>query len=162
MTPTTLTLPATLRPSPVRGAILLCGCLVFVAIGVLMVRGGDSSGYFIGGFFALGLPILALRFYPRATYLRLTTDDFTFCSLFRAHTVRWDVVAAFGVTAVGRHRMVAWNFVPGYPRTGRARALSQAISGYEAALPDTYGYKAAKLADLMNDLCQQYGRAETL
>ncbi len=58
---------------------------------------------------------------------------------------------------VSKHRMVAWNFVSGHPRTGRARAISQAVSGYEAALPDTYGLKPAALAGLMNTLLQRYG-----
>ena len=35
--------------------------------------------------------------------------------------------------------------------------ISQALSGYEAALPDTYGLKHDELAELMNTLLRRYG-----
>ena len=53
--------------------------------------------------------------------------------------------------------MVAWNFRPDYPATGHARAIFRSLSGYEAALPDTYGMKAQALASLMDSLRQEYG-----
>ena len=150
-------LPTTLRPSRLRTAWLLLTFVAFTVLGVLMGRDGERLGYFIGGFFALGIPVFALQFHPRAAFLRLDEEEFIFCSLFRAHRVRWADVAMFGVTTVGANRMVAWNFVLGYPRTGYARGLSQAISGYEAALPDTYGLKAAELAVLLNTLRLRQG-----
>ena len=118
-----------------------------------MIGGATLSA----GFFALGVPVFALQFHPRASYLSLDGEGFTFCSLFRAHTVRWADVTGFGVIEVGAGRLVAWNFVPGHPRTGSARAISQAISGYEAALPDTYGPKPTELTARMNTLRQRWG-----
>ena len=82
-------IPMTLRPGWLGSIGLLIASLVFVIIGILMVRDGKPMGYFCGGVFALGLPIAALRFHPKASYLHLDSDGFTFCSLFRAHTVRW-------------------------------------------------------------------------
>ncbi len=149
-------LPRTLRPSRTRTALMLLGSVAFVAIGVLMVRDHEPLGYLVGGSFALGVPIFALQFHPRAAYLQLTGQGFTFCSLFRAHTVEWKTVAEFGVIGIGAHRMVGWNFVPGHPRTGHARAISRALSSYEAALPDTYGLRPVELADLMNTLRQRW------
>ena len=155
-------LPVTLHPNRARAALWLLLSLGFVAIGVLMVRDGKLAGYFVGGVFALGVLVFAINLHPRASYLRLTEEGFTYCSLFRAHGVRWDAVAEFAVivlptATVSKPRLVAWNFVPGYPRTGRARAISQALCGYEAALPDTYGLKHDELAGLMNTLLQRYG-----
>ncbi len=121
-----------------------------------MVRDGKLMGYFCGGFFALGLPVFALQFHPKAAYLHLAPDGFTFCSLFRAHTVRWTHVGEFAVICVGPNRMVAWNFTPDYPATGRARAISKSLSGYEAALPNTYGMKPHELADLLDSLRRRY------
>ncbi len=76
-------LPLTLYPSRVQTALLLLLALAFTVIGVLMVRDGKIAGYFVGGVFALGVPIFALQFHPRAAYLHLTEEGFTYCSLFR-------------------------------------------------------------------------------
>ena len=157
MIPVTDALPMTLRPGRVRTAVLLFTFVAFTVLGVVMGRDGEWLGYLIGGFFALGIPVFALQFHPRAAFLRLDEEGFTFCSLFRSHTVRWADVEGFGVINVGAGRMVAWNFVPGRPHTGRARRLSQAISGYEAALPDPYGLKPTELATLLDTLRQRWG-----
>jgi hypothetical protein len=151
-----LQIPATLRPSRKQAALLFLVCLLFVIGGVWMVLDGKPMGYFCGGFFALGLPAFALQFHPRAAYLHLAPDGFTFCSLFRAHTVRWAHVREFAVIYIGLNRMVAWNFTPDYPATGRARAVSKSLSGYEAALPDTYGMRPQDLVELMEGLRQRY------
>ena len=151
-----ITIPITLRPSRAKAALLFLVCTVFVAGGVLMVRDGKTMGYFCGGFFALGLPVFGIQFLPKAAYLHLAVDGFTFCSLFRRHSVQWAHVQNFAVIHVGPNRMVAWNFTPDYRATGRARGISKALSGYEAALPDTYGMKPQALADVLNSLLHQY------
>jgi len=48
------------------------------------------------------------------------------------------------------------NFTPDFVTTGHARTIAQSLSGYEAALPDTYGMKAQELADLMECVRQRY------
>jgi hypothetical protein len=149
-------IPATLLPSRTKAAILLCVCLLFVLGGTWMVRDGQPMGYFCGGFFALGLPLFALQFHPKAAYLHLAPDGFTFCSLFRAHTVRWEHVREFAIIYAGPNRMVAWNFSQGYSRAGGARAISKSLCGYEAALPDTYGMKPQELVKLMEELRQRH------
>jgi hypothetical protein len=149
-------IPATLRPSRKKAAILFIFSMVFVLGGISMVRNGQPMGYFCGGFFALGLPIFALRLHPKAAFLRLEPDSFTVCSLFRSHTVRWAFVREFAVVYIGPNRMVAWNFTPEYPTTGSLRAISKSLSGCEAALPDTYGMKPKELVELMEGLRQSY------
>ena len=37
--------------------------------------------------------------------------------------------------------MDAWSFTPDHLASGYGRGVSKALSGYEAALPDTYGVK---------------------
>jgi hypothetical protein len=148
-------LPMTLRPSRKKTALLFLLCLGFVLGGVWMVRSGETEGYFVAGFFGLGLPVFALQFHPRAAYLELRGDGFTFCGLFRAHTVRWTEVQEFGVMDVEGNAMVGWNFRPECPTSRRARSVSKFISGYEGALPDTYGMKAQALCELMESLRQR-------
>jgi hypothetical protein len=150
-------IPTTLRPGRTKTAGRCLACLIFVVIGIAMVRTGEPAGYFCGGFFALCLPVFAIQFHPGAAYLRLAPEGFTFCSLFRSHTVRWTDVCEFGAVTIGGNRMVAWNFAPEYTPPGRVRRISKSLYGYEAALPDTYGLKAQELAELMEGLRQRYG-----
>ena len=157
MTTSLPSLPLTLRPSRTRTVLLLLACLGLTALGVFMARDGEWLGYLVGGLFMLAVPFFVLQLHPRAAYLLLNEEGFTYCSLFRAQAVRWVDVEGFGVIAINAFRMVAWNFVPDHPRTGRARMLSQAVSGYEAALPDTYGLKPRELAHLLEALRQRWG-----
>jgi hypothetical protein len=150
------TIPITLYPSRLKMAGLSLICALFVAVSILMIIKGDAVGYLVGSFFTLGLVIFGLQFYPKAAYLHLSTDGFTFCSLFRAHFVSWSDVQEFGVISIGLNRMVAWNYYSDYIGVRRARLASQAISGYEAALPDTYGMKPWDLPNTLNSLLHQY------
>src|SRR5262245_36348389 len=63
---TNIRIPTTLYPSRWLAAVLLGICSVFVFIGILMIRKGETMGFYAGGFFALGLPIFAFQFHPKA------------------------------------------------------------------------------------------------
>ena len=153
-----LQIPATLRPSRLKWASLFLLCSVFVLGGIWMVREGESSGYFVAGFFAIGLPVAVIQLLPGAAYLHLTADGFTFCSLFRAQTFRWADVTEFAIIRV-HIWMIAWNFTTDYRSSPRARGLSKTVCGYEAALPDTYGMKPLELLALMESLRQRFSRS---
>lgn len=77
MTPN-IQIPVTLRPSRMKAAVLFLVSLLFVVGGIWMVNDGRMMGYVCGGFFALGLPVFALQFHPKAAFLRLEPDGFTF------------------------------------------------------------------------------------
>src|SRR5258705_8445612 len=117
-------IPATLRPSRMQTALLFMVSLVFVLGRIWMVRDGERAGYFCAGFFGLCLLIFAVQFHPKAVYLHLAPDGFTFCSLFRAHTVRWAEVRDFGATSIVGNRTVGWNFTADYPASQRARGIA--------------------------------------
>lgn len=105
-----------------------------------------------GGVFGLGALVACVHLHPRASFLTLKEGGFVFCSLFRSHEVRWADVQGFGVQKVGGNRMVAWNYAPEFSGQARGRRLALAMAGCEAALPDTYGFKAEELAAVMNQL----------
>lgn len=155
--PPFLQLPVTLRPGRIKQTLLLLLCSVFVVAGIFMVRkDGDVMGYVCIVFFGLGCGVFLVNFLPSAAYLRLEEDGFTFCSLFRVHTVRWADVLEFGVIRMRNNRMVAWNYVPSYTQSGAMRSVNQALSEFDAALPDTYGVKAMELAEEMQRLRDAY------
>ena len=60
-------------------------------------------------------------------------------------------VAGFRAGRIGLNKMVLFSYAPSYTRSAKARALASALTGTEAALPDTYGYTAEALAALLND-----------
>lgn len=155
-----LQIPATLRPSRVKWAGVFGLCLMFVLGGVWMVREGERAGYFVAGVFAIGLPVALLQFHPKAAYLKLTSEGFTYCGLFRTHTVRWAQVMEFGIVRI-HNLMVAWNFTPDSARPGRTGSFIKSLYGYEAALPDTYGMKPQELLVLMESLRQKFGNRNT-
>ena len=142
-------LPILLRPSRAKQILLLAVCLAFTAIGVMMVRDGERMGYCCGGVFGLGVCVAVANMLPGAAYLRLDEGGFTFCSLFRAHTVPWSAVAEFGVFTIRRNQMVGWNYVSPYEKPSRLRGVNRGLCGFDAGLPNIYGMKAVELAELM-------------
>jgi hypothetical protein len=48
--------------------------------------------------------------------------------------------------------MIAWKHAVDDGKQRTAKQLSRAIAGYESALPDTYGFKAETLRDILNEL----------
>jgi hypothetical protein len=148
-------LPIRLKTSRTKHVLLLMVSIVFFTIGVWMIRSGESMGYLCAFFFGFGIPVFSINMHPCASYLRLDESGFIFCSLFRAHAVRWADIEHFGIVNIRMHRMVAWNFRPGRA-SGSLRAMSQALSGFDAALPDTYGMTAPALVELLESVHAQY------
>jgi hypothetical protein len=96
--------------------------------------------------------------HPRSSYLTIEDGGFKYCSLFRHHMIQWSDVSRFGVLAVPGKTMVGFNYSASYGRAPKARAISVALSGFEAALPDTYGLTAEELARLLADCQREWTR----
>ena len=43
-----------------------------------------------------------------------------------------------------------FNYVESYPRSPKLRSLNTALTGFEAAIPDSWGLAHEDLADLLN------------
>ncbi|WP_068825670.1 STM3941 family protein [Pseudomonas sp. BMS12] len=127
----------TLRPRPWKWLGILLLCLGFCVIAVLMLRDGRALGWLCLTVFGLGSLIAAIALLPGANYLRLEQEGFTFCSLFRAHSVRWDDVAGFGLVRVASNEMVGWLYREGRQPQVRGVRMSLALAGCHAALPET-------------------------
>ena len=125
-------------------------CVVFVAGGIWMVRDDEKIGWLPAGFFALGIPVFLLQlFFPKTCFLTVSEEGIEFCALFRSHKLRWSDISEFGVYRIRGTRMVGFNYSPQYQRSSKARAVSKALTGCEGALPDTYGFSAEELAQLL-------------
>jgi hypothetical protein len=143
--------PLILRPRPWKWLGVGSGCLVFTALGVLMIQSGQQFGWLCVIFFGIGVFISVAYMFPNASYLKLDSVGFTMCSFYRAQTFRWEDVSGFGVAQVfPNNKMVMFNFNPSYSQTSRLRTLNVNLVGYEAGLPDNYGLKHEQLAELLN------------
>lgn len=148
-----LTLPAKFYPSRTKTILLFLGSLMFVVGGVFVVLKGELLvGLGSVCFFGMCLAVSIVQLNRKAAYLLLESDGFTFCAMFRAHKVPWSDVDRFEVTRIVLNKMVVWNYPAESTRHAKGRAISKSIAGYEAGLPDTYGFKAEKLCALLNEI----------
>ena len=131
----------------------LAGSLAFVTGGVWLQPDHALSGYAAIGFFALCAIVFGVNLLPHSSYLRVTSEGFTMCSMFRSRFVGWREVGRFGVTRIGTRKIVGWDPTDSLPKLGK---VSQMLCGYACALPDTYGRKAEELAELLNQLRDGY------
>jgi hypothetical protein len=76
--------PTTLYPSKLKSTLLLLGSLAFVVAGIWLISIGDANGLMCVGFFGLCLLVAIIQFHPKASYLHLSAEGFTVCSLFRS------------------------------------------------------------------------------
>jgi len=138
-----------LRASRGKLIVLTISSLLFVAAG--FYTGIEKPSSYLGAiFFGLCFLIGFVQLLPQASYLKITDEGFTFCSLFRKTTVPWEKIQKFSHIRVGLNQMTAWNFAQGAYPESKLRSVSKSISGYDAAFPDTYGMKAEALAEFMN------------
>ena len=151
----------TLYPKRSQAIGLFFLCAIFVVIGIWMGVTGEWIGYLIAGFFGLGVVIFIVQLMPRSAFLRLDSEGFTFCSLYRKTTLPWSAIDGFHVVVMRQtelkvHELVGFNFVPAYDRSQLGRQISSAVAECEGGLPNTYGKSAEELARLMNEHLQRW------
>lgn len=142
-----------LHPDKRRMALYLSGCLAFVIIGITQVAGHKASmvGWLCVLFFGICAAVFSVQFFRGASYLRLRSDGFMFCSLFRkSPLILWRDVSDFRVVRLppAGKPMVAFDWRAG-PNRG-VRQLNKQLVDATDGLPDTYGLKPDQLAALMN------------
>jgi hypothetical protein len=151
-------LPVTFRTRPLKMIFLVLGSGLFVMAGIWLF----PREPFIGGitiiFFGLCAVVGVIGLHPKSSFLTLTTEGFLFASLFRRHFVPWSSVQSFVTIQIGLNKMVGWQYMPEFQVSIKIRQVNTAISGAEAALPDTYGMSAEELCTLLSQLHRQYGQ----
>jgi hypothetical protein len=119
-------------------------------------------GFFLV-FFGLCGVVSLTQFVPGSSFLQLTPEGFTVRTMWRTQSYRWSDIEQFGVCEVrtghGLQRMVGFDFSPSYPGADSGqmlRNMNRRMSGFEAALPDNYGWSYAELAEHLNTLKARY------
>jgi hypothetical protein len=127
--------------------IIICGALAFGPHASASMRFGGWSGLV---FFGLCGILAVIQLIPGASFLRLEDSGFTVRSCWRDHFYPWSDIESFGVArGTGSRDWVGFNFVPGSQLAvaARLKELNRSQAGYEAMLPDTYGWATSTLAD---------------
>jgi hypothetical protein len=145
-------LPITYLSSKRRVIGLILGSGAFVAVAIFIYGKHPFVASLCGGFFGLCALVGLVNLHPGAGYLTLRADGFEFASVFRKTFVRWNDVEAFVPITMSGNKFVAWNYVQGYDAHEKMRRINVSVSGVEAMLPDTYGFKHEELAARMNEL----------
>lgn len=130
--------------------ILLIG-FAFTAIGILMIRAGESHGWFVAAVFGVGVSAALTGLLPGSSYLELRPEGFVVCSMYhRSRQTPWNEVDEFHVIRVTTRKMVVFNYrTPGHGAL--TRDIARGLTGVEGGLPDNYGLKAEELAALLNE-----------
>lgn len=149
------TFPFTVYSRRRKTLLYLVGSAALAAVAILMACDGKPIGWAIAAFFGLCTAVFAIQLHPRASFLTVDADGFEYSALFRRHRLRWADVTEFGVITLSHHgikthTMVGLNYSESYPHHQRGRSLSRAMTGFEGALPDTYGFSAEELAALLS------------
>ena len=135
-----------LRPSPWKPLALLAVSAGLVWVAIVIGDRHPLIAWTGGGVFAaLGL-LAAVALLPGASQLRLDADGLEVRALFRVTRWRWCDVVRFGATRVGLHATVGIDFAEHVHAAARLRRVNRGLSGFDGALPDTYGQRAADLA----------------
>ena len=158
-----------LRPRKKKWTLMLLLSVGFVVGGLMMLHDPHVDrfeGYLCVAFFGACAVAALVRFVPGSSFLRIDPEGLTVRTMWRNQSYRWSDIERFGVaefyTAHGflqRHRMVGIDFSESYPQAGQGRTLknmNRGCSGFEASLPDNYGWEYAELAEHLNTLKARY------
>lgn len=144
--------PKVLYSSRTRTVLLVLGFLVATGFGVLMVRAGAGYGWLTLAFGVMGLAVF-LFILANPNRLELSASGLTTVTLGRRWSVGWDQCGEFRTwkndIQLGAPAMVVFDCSAPGVRGHALELAAEAISGANAALPETYGMSAADLAALL-------------
>ncbi|MCW1930315.1 MAG: GrpB family protein [Candidatus Kerfeldbacteria bacterium] len=147
----TATLSITLQPKKYTLALYMLLSAMLMLGGIMMIQDGDVLGWGVAGFFGIGILFFMVSMLPSASYLRLSSEGFEVCSLFRAHLTRWRDVDSFTYGKLHRRAVVMFNYSKYHKESEVLKKVARSLASTEGMLPDTYGKKAEELAALMNE-----------
>ncbi|HZP71731.1 MAG TPA: hypothetical protein VFB29_17490 [Pseudolabrys sp.] len=140
--------PVQLFPSRKKWLLVLLISGVLTLGGVLMVKDHAPWGWPALIFFGLCTVLSAVMLLPGAARLKLDADGFQVTAFFRGRRWRWQDVKKFeAVSVTPQHRMVC--FDDPAQKGSMLGKISQSYAGHNSALPDTYGFPADDLAQLI-------------
>ncbi|PNS09747.1 hypothetical protein [Solilutibacter silvestris] len=148
-----------LKPRTWTNQLRLLGLAIIVAAGLTLQKHSIAGWVCVALLAILFIAVVLNAVLPGSSYLRLEPSGMTIRSAYRDHRYSWTDISEFFVVPIGGRQMVCWHYSPSYKGQKALRALSKNVTGVDAGLPDTYGYSATDLAQLLNQWRVQYGGA---
>lgn len=102
-----------------------------------------------GGFFLVCALVAAPLMFGVGSSLTLDRDGFSCRTLFRTFRREWRECSAFHPISVGSRKFVGFSAQQDEAAHPGLASVSHALAGTSGMLPDTFGYSADALADLM-------------
>jgi hypothetical protein len=159
-----------LRPSKRKWTLFFLASVGFVAGALMMLRdpGTDRFMAYLCIFFFGGCAVcFLLLLVPGSSFLRLDPEGLTVRTMWRTQSYRWSDIERFGVgefsTTHGflrqRHQLIGYDFSANYrdfDQGRRLKEMNRGLIGFEASLPDNYGWEYAELAEHLNTLKERH------
>jgi hypothetical protein len=153
--------PIVIPGGKLKATALVVGGAIFVAIGVAVVRGGNSSGWWAIGFFGLCAAVGVVQLIPGTNQLTIDRTGITVRTLFRPWNILWADVDSFYVaqlkTGLATNTLIGIHYSHTFQRMATGRRVAYAMTGVEAAIPNAYAMKADNLCNLLNDCKKKWG-----
>ena len=141
----------TLKPDRLRWLIVFLISVGFVAIAVWLGPNEDPMLFYgAGGFFLVCALIAAPLMFGVGSSLTLDLDGFSCRTLFRAFRREWRECSEFYPISTGFRKFVGFSTAQDEAAHPGMAAANRALIGATGMLPDTFGYSADELSDLMN------------
>ncbi len=145
-------LPIVYRVNKKKMSLLFLGSLMLSLGGLVITSHAPFIGYPCAAFFGVCALIWGINLHPNSSYLELTEQGFTTCSLFRPVFTPWVNVKGFFPLHLQGHSMVGLNYTDGHKEGVRTRRIAMILANAEGGLPDTYGMSADELAAILDSL----------
>lgn len=140
-----------LKPDRLRWLVVFLISAGFVGVAVWLGPDEDPMIFWgAGGFFLVCALIAAPLMFGVGSSLTLDRDGFSCRTLFRTFRRKWRECSAFYPVSAGMRKFVGFSTQLDEAAHPNMAAVSRALVGASGMLPDTFGYSADGLSDLMN------------
>jgi hypothetical protein len=151
-----------LQPAWKQIWLYAAGFVVLFVIGVLMIPELPVVGAINVGFSVIGITVMLWSVLSSGASLRLDGEGFSYATMFRRYSFKWQEVDHFGVIKIGLTEVVGYTLSAAAKRTDGNIQNKHSI-GFDGFMPSAYGRSPAELAELMEkwrseNLHEQDGR----
>jgi hypothetical protein len=143
--------------TPIAKLVIPIGLFLGLAVSSYLhfVKENSTIGLVAAVLSSIGFLFFLVQIIPGANSLTLNDDGLVIRAFFRSQHYKWTDISRFEVGKIGLNEMVVFNLTSDFKKKAEAdRAASeflQNINGFDAALPSTYGLRAADLRALLNE-----------
>lgn len=145
-----------LYPSKLKNSIYTLISLVLMTGGILFIIDGEWIGWYLTIFFGVCAIAIGINVLPGAAFLRVDEKGIAIKHMYKTHILAWSDIGIFFVHTGNKYELVGFSYSQEYKKHRKGRKISKILTGTEGVLPETYGFKAEELAELLNNEKMKY------